>query len=309
MRIVFMGTPSFAVPSFEAILAHGDEVVCVYTQPDKPKGRGHRVLPPPVKVAAMAHDIEVRQPTTLRDAEVQAQLQALEPDLIVVVAYGKILPKEVLDIPPMGCINVHGSLLPQYRGAGPIQWSILNGETVTGITTMYMGEGLDTGDMLLKDETAIGADETADELYDRLSVLGAQTLANTLDGLVAGSLTPKVQDDSQSSYAPMLSRDLCAIDFTKPAPLIHNQIRGLSSWPCAITTLDGKRLKVYKSTLASGNGVAGTVIDEKNFTVACGDNTAITLLEVQVEGSKRMKAVDYLRGRPIARLTLLGKEE
>lgn len=309
MRVVFMGTPEFAVPCLQALLAHGDEVVGVYTQPDKPKGRGHRVLPPPVKQLAMEASIPVFQPKTLRDEAVQAELKALAPDLIIVVAYGKLLPKAVLDIPPLGCINVHASLLPRYRGAGPIQWSVLNGETETGVTTMYMAEGLDTGDMIFKASTPIGENETADELHDRLSALGAETLARTLDALANGNVPREVQEDAQSNYAPMLTRELCGIDFSRPAQLVHNQIRGLSSWPCATTTLEGKRLKVYRSELATGKGKPGTVLDERQLLVACGEESAILLTEVQAEGSKRMAAMDYLRGHPIKAGTVLGKEE
>lgn len=309
MRIVFMGTPDFAVPCLQAVLAHGDEVVGVYTQPDKPKGRGHRFLPPPVKQTALEAGISVFQPTTLREEAVQQELRDLKPDLIVVVAYGKILPKVVLEIPPLGCINVHASLLPRYRGAGPIQWSVLNGETETGVTTMYMAEGLDTGDMILKAATPIGENETADELHDRLSLLGAETLTKTLDALAAGTAPREVQDDSQSNYAPMLTRELCTLDFTRPAQEVHNQIRGLSSWPCATTLLEGKRLKVYRSELGTGSGEPGTVLDEKKLLVACGAGTAILLTQVQVEGSKRMAATDYLRGHPIQKGIRLGSED
>lgn len=309
MNVVFMGTPEFAVPCLKALLAHGDTVVGVYTQPDKPKGRGHHVLPPPVKQVAVEAGLSVLQPVTLRDAEVQAQLRALNPDLIVVVAYGKLLPKEVLEIPPLGCVNVHASLLPRYRGAGPIQWSVLNGETESGVTTMYMAEGLDTGDMIFKAATPIGENETADELYDRLALLGAGTLSKTLDALQAGTAPRVPQGDAPSNYAPMLTRELCAIDFQKSAQEVHNQIRGLSSWPCATTTLAGKRLKVYRSELTAGDGVPGTVLDSTTLVVACGDHRAVRLTEVQVEGSKRMASVDYLRGHPIPAGTVLGAEE
>ncbi|MGI5958854.1 MAG: methionyl-tRNA formyltransferase [Massiliimalia sp.] len=311
MRIVFMGTPEFAVPCLQALLDSGEQVVGVYTQPDKPKGRGHKVLPPPVKELAMKYDIPVFQPVSLKKDPAEAeQLKNLAPDLIVVVAYGKILPKSILDIPPLGCVNVHASLLPKYRGAGPIQWSVLNGETKTGVTTMYMAEGLDTGDMILKAETAIGENETADELHDRLSVLGAETLVKTVALLKEGSAPRIPQDDSLSCYAPMLSKEMSQIDFTQPANLVHNKIRGLSSWPCAVTTLMGKRLKVYRSELVNGyHGKPGEILCNKTFVVGCGENTAIRFTEVQFEGSKRMKSEDFLRGKQVQLGTICGERQ
>ena len=275
MKIVFMGTPDFAVPSLRSILDAGHTVAGVFTQPDKPKGRGHAVAPPPVKQLALEKQISVFQPKTLRTAEAGDQIRSLSPDLIIVVAYGKILPPEILQIPPRGCVNVHASLLPKYRGAGPIQWSILNGETVTGITTMYMGEGLDTGDILLQRETPVMENETAGELHDRLSEIGAELLIETLVQMEQGRLTSVPQDDKKATYAPMLTKDLSPLDFSFPATKVHNQIRGLSPWPCAQTQLGGKRLKIYKSkivhTIDAGHGVYGCIIDEKNFIVACGD--------------------------------------
>lgn len=297
MKIVFMGTPDFAVPCLAALVEAGYPVAAAYTQPDKPKGRGHKMQAPPVKEYALEHDIPVYQPVTLRKEEVQEELRALAPDLIVVVAYGKILPKAVLDMPKFGCINVHGSLLPKYRGAGPIQWSVLNGETETGVTTMFMGEGVDTGDMLEKMSTPIGENETADQLYDRLRFMGAELLISTLKKLEAGELHPEKQDDSLATHAPMLSKEMSEIDFTRDAKSVHNLIRGLSSWPAAQTTYKGKRLKVYESRLASGHGEPGTLLDPKNFVVACGEG-AVQLVSVQYEGSKRMPAADFLRGKP-----------
>lgn len=307
MRIVFMGTPDFAVPCLQALYDRHYDVAGVFTQPDKPKGRGHKVQPPPVKELALAHQTEVYQPVSLKEDAAFESLSKLRPDLIVVVAYGKILPKRVLDLPKYHCINVHASLLPKYRGAGPIQWSILNGETVTGVTTMYMAEGLDTGDMILKAETKIGDNETADELHDRLSVLGANLLLDTLREIENGTAEGKKQDDAQSCYAPMLTKELSALDFTKTAAQLHNQIRGLSSWPCASTVLLGKRLKVYRSELVSGyHGNPGEILCNKTFIVACGDQTAIRFAEVQYEGSKRMKSEDFLRGKRIENKTVLG---
>lgn len=299
MRIVFMGTPDFAVPCLKALIEAGHEIAGVFTQPDKPKNRGHQLTPPPVKVCAQENGCAVFQPASLKTGEAQALLRALAPELIVVVAYGKILPQAVLDIPKHGCINVHASLLPKYRGAGPIQWSILNGETETGITTMYMAQGIDTGDMLLQVKTDIGPDETADELHDRLSVLGAQLLTETIYQLEEGKLAPIPQDDALSCYAPMLTKDLCAVDFSKPAGEVHNRIRGLYSWPCAQTSFAGKRLKLCHSSLAEGEFLEapGTIADVKRFLVVCGDKKAVILREVQPEGGKRMAGADFLRGR------------
>ncbi len=308
MNVIFMGTPDFAVPCLQALLTFDCDVVGVFTQPDKPKGRGHKVLPPPVKAVALESGIPVFQPTTLRTEEAKLQMEQLQPDLIVVVAYGKILPKEILEIPPMGCVNVHASLLPKYRGAGPIQWSILNGEAVTGVTTMYMAEGLDTGDMILKSELAIGENETADQLHDRLSLLGAETLLQTLQALQSGTAPRTVQNDEESCYAPMLSKELCTIDFQKSAREVHNQIRGLSSWPCATTTLQGKRLKVYASELSTLHGQPGKILDVKQFVVACKEGS-VRFLEVQPEGKRRMKGDDFLRGYPIDETTILGQGE
>lgn len=307
MRIVFMGTPEFAVPCLRAMLDASYEIVGAFTQPDKPKGRGHRVQPPPVKQLALERGVPVFQPATLKDEAVLEQLRALRPELIVVAAYGKILPKAVLELPQYGCINVHASLLPQYRGAGPIQWCVLNGETVTGVTTMQMAEGLDTGDMLLRQETPIGPDETASELHDRLAEIGAEVLLRTLEQLEAGGLTPQSQDDSQASYAPMLSKKLSRIDFTRPARRVHNQIRGLSEWPCAETTLHGKRLKVYRSALVpERTGKPGEVLPGDGLLVACGEG-AVRLREVQFEGSKRMESEAFLRGHRVEPGTLLGE--
>ncbi len=297
MNIVFMGTPDFAVPCLQKLLDAGYPVTGVFTQPDKPKGRGYKLVPPPVKELAMAHDIPVFQPNSLRNDESFEMVKSCAPDLIVVVAYGKILPKRVLELPKYGCINVHASLLPRYRGAGPIQWAILNGESETGITTMYMGEGLDTGDMLEQVKTPIGENETADELYTRLSKMGAETLLVTLQKLEADALLRTPQDDSLSCYAPILDKSLCPIDFNKTAWEIHNQIRGLSSWPAATTTYKGKRLKVYESRLVSRNGQPGEILDTKRFIVACKEG-AVELVSVQYEGGRRMDGDAFLRGRP-----------
>ena len=300
MKIVFMGTPEFAVSPLQALLQNGYEVAAVFTQPDKPKGRGYQMAFPPVKELATAHQIPVYQPATLKDGTALSILPEIDPDFIVVVAYGKILPSDILELPRYGCINVHASLLPKYRGAGPIQWSILNGETQTGVTTMYMAEGLDTGDMILKKTIPILPDETADELHDRLSVIGAEALLETIPLLASGKAPREKQDDSLSCYAPMLSKELSKLDFSQPAAKIHNQIRGLSSWPAAYLMLGGKRLKVYRSRLAEDyGGQPGVLLDNKRFIVGCGDGKAIELTEVQAEGSKKMPAIDFLRGKQL----------
>lgn len=307
MNIVFMGTPEFAVASLQALINNKNNVVGVYSQPDKPKGRGHKLQYTPVKEVAVENNIKVFQPTTLKTQEALEEFKALKPDLAVVVAYGKILPKEILEVPTYGCINVHASLLPKYRGAGPIQWSVLNGEEVTGVTTMYMAEGLDTGDMILKSETEIGENETASELHDRLAVIGAELLLDTLKLIEQGNAPRTPQNDEESSYAPMLTKELCPIDFNKNAKLVHNQIRGLSTWPCAVTMLDGKRIKVYNSEVVNGyKGKPGELLDNKKFIVACGDNTAIRFTSVQYEGSKRMNSEDFLRGKQVSTGIILG---
>lgn len=305
MNIVFMGTPDFAVPCLKALCESGENVSAVFSQPDKPKGRGYKLTPPPVKEYALTRSIPVYQPLSLKkgeDAEKAYEiLSSLAPDLIVVVAYGKILPTRILSLPKTYCINIHASLLPRYRGAGPIQWSLLNGEKVTGVTSMIMADGIDTGDMLLKEETEIGENETADELHDRLSEMGARVLLDTVKALKEGTLKPVPQNEEEATHAPMLSKELCPIDFSKPAQEIHNQIRGLSSWPCAVANIAGRRLKVYRSELDNihHGGKAGDICDKERFTVICGDGFGITFTEVQAEGGKRMKTADYLRGNKL----------
>lgn len=312
MNIIFMGTPDFAVPTLQALYdSDKHNIQAVFTQPDKPKGRGYKLTPPPVKVLAEKHNTPVYQPKSLKNngEEYVNAIEDLDPDCIVVVAYGKLLPKAVLDIPKYGCVNVHGSLLPKYRGAGPIQWAVLNDEKETGITTMLLGEEMDTGDMLLKQATPIGENETAAELFDRLSDMGADLLLKTLDALENGGIVPEKQDESFACYAPMLTKDMCNIDFTMPVRKVHKQICGLSDWPCAATLLNGKRLKVYKSEIISnktGGKQAGEIVDEKNFDVACSDGV-IRFTEIQAEGSKRMKTADYLRGKPVKAGTVLGR--
>ena len=307
MKIVFMGTPDFAVPSLQALLDAGHEVCAVYTQPDKPQGRKQILTAPPVKELALQRGIPVYQPATLKNEDEQTKLRALAPEAIIVVAYGKLLPKAVLDIPPRGCINVHGSLLPRWRGAAPIQWSVIAGDQKAGVTTMQMAEGLDTGDMLLTYETEIGARETAGELFDRLAQAGAALLVETLEKL--DSITPRPQDDSRSCYAHMLDKQMAVIDWAKSAREIDCLIRGLSPWPVALTTLDGARLKIYAAEPVPGTGRPGEVLvsdPKKGLTVACGAG-ALALHEVQLVGGKRMKSADFLRGHAIQTGTILGE--
>lgn len=299
MRIVFMGTPDFAVPSLQALIDAGHDVCAVYTQPDKPQGRKQILTAPPVKTLALEHDIPVFQPNTLKNEDEQARLRELAPEVIIVVAYGKLLPKAVLDIPPHGCINVHGSLLPRWRGAAPIQWAVIAGDEKAGVTTMQMAEGLDTGDMLLTYETAVGETETAGELFDRLAQAGAELLTQTLVKL--DEITPRPQDDAQSCYAHMLDKQMAVIDWSRSAHEIDCLIRGLNPWPIALTTLSGERLKVFAAEKAAGNGEPGTMLEadpKKGLTVACGEG-ALRLTEIQLVGGKRMKATDFLRGHAI----------
>lgn len=308
MRIVFMGTPDFAVPSLQALIDAGHDVCAVYTQPDKPQGRKQILTAPPVKTLALEHDIPVFQPNTLKNEDEQARLRELAPEVIIVVAYGKLLPKAVLDIPPHGCINVHGSLLPRWRGAAPIQWAVIAGDEMAGVTTMQMAEGLDTGDMLLTYETKVGEKETAGELFDRLAQSGAELLTQTLVKL--DEITPRPQDDAQSCYAHMLDKQMAVIDWSKSAHEIDCLIRGLNPWPIALTTLSGERLKVFAAEKANGNGEPGTVLEanpKKGLTVACGEG-ALKLTEIQLVGGKRMKATDFLRGHAIEVGTKLGDE-
>lgn len=307
MRIVFMGTPDFAVPSLQALIDAGHDVCAVYTQPDKPQGRKQILTAPPVKTLALEHDIPVFQPNTLKNKDEQARLRELAPEVIIVVAYGKLLPKAVLDIPPHGCINVHGSLLPRWRGAAPIQWAVIAGDEMAGVTTMQMAEGLDTGDMLLTYETKIGEKETAGELFDRLAQSGAELLTQTLVKL--NEITPRPQDDAQSCYAHMLDKQMAVIDWSRSAHEIDCLIRGLNPWPIALTTLSGERLKVFAAEKAAGNGEPGTVLEadpKKGLTVACGEG-ALKLTEIQLVGGKRMKATDFLRGHVIEVGTKLGE--
>lgn len=299
MRVVFMGTPDFAVPTLQALIDAGHDIPAVYTQPDKPKGRGHKLLPPPVKELAQKHGLPVHQPATLRDEAVQQEITALRPDLIVVVAYGKLLPQPVLDAPRLGCINVHGSLLPKYRGAAPIQWAVLNGEKVTGITTMYMAAGMDTGDMLLKKETPIGPEETAGELFDRLKDMGAGLLMETIEKLEKGQLTPIPQKEEEATHAPMLKKDMAELDWALPAQQVHDHIRGLNPWPCAAYTLAGRRLKLLSSQVAEGAGAPGEARCVDGELVICCGQGALRITQLQSPEGKRMSGKNYLLGHPL----------
>ncbi|MGN0460323.1 MAG: methionyl-tRNA formyltransferase [Ruminococcus sp.] len=304
MNVVFMGTPDFAVPSLKAIAKHHN-VLAVFTQPDKPVGRKMVMTPPDVKVCAQELSIPVYQPARLREGDNEKIIRELNPDVIVVVAYGQILPENILNIPRYGCINVHGSLLPKYRGAAPIQWSVLNGDEVTGVTTMYMEKGLDTGDILLKEEYKIGVNETAGEVFDNLAMLGGELIIKTLDYAEKGKLNPIKQDDSLSTYAKMLDRSMCKIDFSKTNKEVHNKVRGLCPWPVASTVFEGKILKIFETRLASGNGKPGEVICTNPLTVACGEG-AVVINSVQLQGKKRMDSNAFLQGHKIDIGTIIG---
>ncbi len=297
LRLVFMGTPEFAVPALQRLIDRGEVVSAVVTQPDRPKGRGQQLAPPPVKLLAEGHGIPVLQPARVRGPEFIEVMRELRPDLIVVVAFGQILPKALLEIPRHGCINVHASLLPRYRGAAPINWCIINGEIETGVTTMQMDAGLDTGDMLLKKATPIGPDETAQALNDRLSVIGAEALAETLDLLVRDKLTPEEQNDLLSSYAPMLKKEDGLIDWDMEPQTIRNLVRGLTPWPGAYSFMGGKTLKIFRCRVAGGAGTPGTVLqaDRSGLVIACR-NGGLLVDELQLEGKKRLSAKDFLAG-------------
>lgn len=297
MKIIFMGTPDFAAASLEALIASRHEIQAVVTQPDKPKGRKGELTPSPVKVIAKREGIKVYQPLKVRDEEFVKTLRAYNPDVMVVVAFGQIIPLSILKMPKFGCVNIHGSLLPKYRGAAPIQWAVLDGEKETGITTILMDEGIDTGDILLKKTIKIDMDETSGSLFDKLMALGAETILETLDELEKGSLTPIKQGESPTAYAKMLTKAMGLIDFTRPAKELDCFVRGMDPWPSAYTRLSGKTLKLWKVRAVEGSGKAGSVIGigKESFIVACGEG-AIEVLEVQLEGKKRMSAGDFLKG-------------
>ena len=296
MRIVFMGTPDIAASCLEALYAAGHDICAVYTRRDKPVGRKQVLTPPPVKQVALAHGTPVFQPRTLRDGGENANLQALAPDLIVVVAYGCILPQAVLDIPKFGCINLHVSLLPKYRGSAPVQWSVLNGDAETGVSIMQMDAGLDTGDVLVCEKIAIGPEETSGALFDRVTALGARLLCETLPRIEAGALTPTPQDHAAATLAPVLTKELAEFRWTDSADHIHNWVRGMDPWPSAwFVTSGGRKVKVLACRVADGSGAPGRVLATKPLTVACGAG-AVELLRVVPEGSKPMEGSAFAAG-------------
>ena len=301
MKIVFMGTPDYAVKTLEALINAGHTVAAVFAQPDKPVGRKQILTPPPVKVCAQMYGIPVFQPRTLRDGEAEKIIRNIAPDVIAVVAYGKILPTEILTLPRYGCVNGHASLLPKYRGAAPIQWCIVNGEKETGVTAMQMDEGMDTGDILETAVTEIGAEETAGELFERLSVIGAKLLVKTLADIENGNVTPIKQDESKATSAPIIKKEMAKISFhDMTADEVHNAVRGFYPWPVAFFISGGKRIKIIKSRVVNMHGTAGAVLKSDNeLIVACREN-AISLETIQPEGSKPMSAKQYLCGRTIA---------
>lgn len=305
MNVVFMGTPDFAVPSLENI-AKVHNVQAVFTQPDKPVGRKMVLTPPDVKVCAEKLGIPVYQPVKLKDSDSYEIIKEINPDVIVVVAYGQILPENILNIPKYGCINVHGSLLPKYRGAAPIQWSVLNGDKVTGVTTMYMEKGLDTGDILETKEYEIGINDTAGEVFDTLAEMGGKLILDTLEKAEKGQLHPIKQDDSKSSYAKMLDKSMCNIDFSKTNLQVHNQVRGLSPWPVASTKLNGKVLKIFETRLAEGKGKPGEILNTNPLTIACGEG-AVVVNTVQLQGKKKMDSKAFLQGHKLEKGTVIGE--
>ncbi len=306
MRIVFMGTPDFAVPSLEALLSAGHEICGVFSQPDKPKGRGMKLHPTPVKVCAQSYDIPVYQPKTLRDGEGMGIITSLAPELIVVAAYGRLLPDEILNYPFLGCINVHASLLPRYRGAAPIQWAVLNGDAETGITIMDMVHDLDAGDIIVQSATPIDPDETTESLFRRLAGLGGGLLVDAVAALEAGIAKRTPQDQDQVTLAPMLRKDLSPMDWTHSARELHNQVRGLNPWPVAMTdVISGAPIKIYRTEVTGKETQArpGTIVSagKDGIEIACGDGTLLRILELQATGGKRMSAAAYLLGHPITK--------
>ena len=300
MRIVFMGTPDIAATCLKQLLADGLEVVGVYTQPDRPKGRGMKLVYSPVKEVALAADIPVFQPENFREQETVDILAALKPDVIAVVAYGRILPQKVLDIPPKGCVNIHASLLPQYRGSAPYQWAVLDGLKETGVSAQFMVHAMDAGDVIDSRKTEIGENETAGELLDRLAVLGAELLSTTMGRLQKGSVEAVPQDESKVSFAPMLDKSMCPIDWTKTAQQVHDRVRGLHPWPVATAELAGTKFKIHATRVVDGSGEPGKLLalTKTGLVVACGQG-AVEIVSLQAEGGKRMNAPDYFRGHPV----------
>jgi methionyl-tRNA formyltransferase len=308
MRLVFLGTPAFAVPTLEAIVRAGHQVAAVLTQPDRPRGRGQNPAASPVKQSALALGLEVYQPERVRRPEAVDYLRAIGARAMVVVGYGQIIPQSVIDLAPLGIINVHASLLPKYRGAGPIQWAIVNGETRTGVTTMQIDAGLDTGAMLLKRETEIAPEENAIELGSRLAVMGADLLVETLTGLEAGAIIPEKQDNAQATLAPLLKKDDGLIDWNQPARAIHNRVRGLQPWPGAQTTFRRQPLQIWRAHVgdSASSAAPGSVLGARPLVIACGEGT-LELQEVQMEGRKRIPAGDFANGQRLTENEKLGE--
>ena len=300
MRVVFMGTPDIAATCLTKIIADGFQVVGVYTQPDRPKGRGMKLVAPPAKEVALAHGIPVFQPENFREEQTVEQLQALQPDVVAVVAYGQLLPQKVLDIVPNGFINIHASCLPQYRGSAPYQWAVLDGLEETGVSAQFMVRKMDAGPVVGVSKTPIGADETAGELLDRLAILGAQLLSDTLTSYEAGTLTAVPQDEEKVTMAPMLDKSMCPIDWNKTAQQVHNQVRGLHPWPVATMELKGQKFKVHATKVVPGSGKPGEILGltKTGLVIACGEG-AVEVRSLQAEGGKRMAAPDYFRGHPL----------
>lgn len=309
MKIVFMGTPEFAVPCLQKIIDEGHEVIAVVTQPDKPKGRGKKLGMPPVKELALKYDIPVYQPVKAREESFVESLKGMNPELIVVVAFGQILPKSILDIPKYGCVNVHASLLPRYRGAAPLNWVIINGEEKTGVTTMYMDEGLDTGDMILKSEIPLDNEITAGELHDKMMIDGAQVLKETIDLIVKGEAPREKQSDENTCYSPIMNKSLGNIDWNKSAKDIHNLVRGINPWPSAYTTYEDQTMKIWKTKVTNKNSdkKPGTIlnVDKEGIEVSTGEGI-VQIKEIQMSGKKRMIVSEYIKGNTINTEVILG---
>ena len=300
MRVVFMGTPDIAATCLKKILDDGFQVVGVYTQPDRPKNRGMKLFPSPVKEVALEHNLPVFQPENFREEETVKELADLKPDVVAVVAYGRILPQKVLDVAPLGFINIHASLLPKYRGSAPYQWAVLDGLQETGVSAMYLCREMDAGDVIDVAKTPIDPNETAGMLLDRLAVLGAELLSSTLSKVEKGEAKGIPQDESLVCYAPMLDKSMCPIDFTKTAQQVHNQVRGLHPWPVATTCIGGKNMKIHETVIAEGKGEPGQILGltKTGLLIACAEG-AVEIRSLQAEGGKRMAAVDYFRGHPL----------
>ena len=303
MRVVFMGTPDFAAASLKKLIEERYEIVGVFTQPDKPKGRGMELAFSPVKVLALEAGIPVFQPVTMRDGSAFDTISELKPDVIVAVAYGKLLPKEILELPPLGCINVHGSLLPKYRGSAPIQWAVLNGDRITGVSTMYLAEAMDTGDVIFSEETEIGETETSGELFDRLMVLGAELLHRTLTAISNGTAPRTPQNEAEASYTVMLDKSMCPIDWNRTPRQVMKQICGLQPWPVATAEIGGAVFRIFAAeyTQHHTSKAPGSIVaaGKAGIEFACADGETLLITELQAPGKKRMKAADYLLGHPI----------